>query len=279
MNRPGEIGELADLLQPQMAILCDICNAHRESFSSLEDIAREKAALAGQVPPSGKVILDCDSEWYSLMRSVTRARIVTTSFGSEADYAGQPITDGVLRVNGYDYTMPLPGEHIMRNALRAIALGLELGLRPDRIAEGLRRFEAAPMRWQEVEIRSVSFINDAYNANPLSMRAGLRTLAGLSAGGAKWAVIGGMRELGDVEAEEHAALGRFIDDLDLDGVVAVGGLAGMISCERVESFFQCGDAAAAAEVLKENLKAGDHVLVKASRGERLEQVLELFREM
>jgi UDP-N-acetylmuramoyl-tripeptide--D-alanyl-D-alanine ligase len=192
---------------------------------------------------------------------------------------GKPVSGDVLRVNGVDYAMPLPGEHIMRNALRAIALGLELGLAPEAVAEGLGRFRNAPMRWQESEIDGIRFINDAYNANPLSMRAGLRTFATLPGEGRKWAVVGGMLELGDTEAEEHAALGRFIDELPLDGVIAVGEPGRMIRCEKTAQFHHCGAATDAALMLKENLSEGDRVLLKASRGIRLEQVLERFKEL
>ncbi len=279
MNHPGEIGELADLLQPNVAILTDICNAHRESFSSLEAIAREKARLAERVPSTGWVVLDRDSEWYGMVRRHTCARVVSISLAGEADYTGRPLGDGVMNVNGCDYEMPLPGEHIMRNALRAIALGSELGATPEQIAEGLRRFRAAPMRWQQTEIDGIRFINDAYNANPLSMRASLRTLSNLAGGGKKWAVLGGMRELGEVEAEEHAALGRFIVELKLDGVITVGGLGRMITCQGMDQFFHSDNAADAARILKSNLTTGDHVLLKASRSEQLEKVLECFREM
>lgn len=279
MNRPGEIGELGYLLQPKIAIITDIGNAHREQFASLEEIAREKAKLAERVPPSGLVILDRDSEWYAMMHHQITANVVSVSFEGLADYVGRHVCPGVMNVNGFDYVMPLPGEHIMRNALRAIALCLELGMKPAVISEGLRCFRNAPMRWQEEEIDGVRFVNDAYNANPLSMRAGLRTFSNLEGAGRKWVVVGGMLELGDTEAEEHAMLGKFIDELPLDGVIAVGESARLIRCEKTAQFHHCGEATDAARILKENLSEGDRVLLKASRGIRLEQVLERFKEM
>lgn len=278
MNHAGEIAELSYLLQPKIAILTDICNAHRENFSSLEEIAREKSKLAERVPDSGMVVLDRDSEWYTLVRRHTCAQVISVSYGGIADYVGRPVSNGVMNVNGYDYVMPLPGEHIMRNALRAIALSHELGLRPEQIAEGLLRFRNAPMRWQESEIDGIQFINDAYNANPLSMRAALRTFADLTGEGSKWAVIGGMRELGETSEEEHAALGRFIRELKLDGVIVVGELARPVLPGRDSGFQFCENAADAAQILKRNLKAGDRALLKASRGEQLEQVLDCFKE-
>ena len=279
MNRPGEIGMLSDLLQPKMAILTDICNAHRAQFPSLEAIASEKARLAESVPRSGLVILDRDSEWYALMCQCTHAEVVSVSFEGKADYVGRKVDERIMNVNGADYTMPLPGEHIMRNALRVIALASEIGMAPPEISEGLAKFKAPPMRWQMVELNGIRFINDAYNANPLSMRASLSTFSGLPDGGRKWAVVGGMRELGDTAEEEHAALGPFIDGLALDGVIVVGELARSIARESTDAFFHCADADQAAIILRERLHAGDYVLLKASRGEQLERVLKHFKEM
>jgi len=278
MNRPGEIAVLADMLQPDMGILTDICNAHRENFQSLEEIAREKAELAWRIPSTGTVILDQGSEWYSLMDYHTCASVVTISLEGSADYVGFVSDASVLSVANHEFTMPLPGEHIMKNALRAIALGLELGMAPAEVAEGLRKFKLPPMRWEESEVRGVKFINDAYNANPLSMRANLQTFVDLPGGGGKWAVVGGMRELGETSEAEHAELGRFIDGLGLDGVIAVGELGKSIVCNGTDRFFHTMEAAEAAQILNEHLHAGDCVLLKASRGERLEQVLEYFKE-
>ncbi|WP_372806924.1 UDP-N-acetylmuramoyl-tripeptide--D-alanyl-D-alanine ligase [Pontiella sp.] len=278
MNRPGEIGALAYLLQPKIGIVTDIGNAHRERFHSLEAIAREKMKLVERVPGSGTVILDRDSPWYAMMRAHTCARVRTVSLEGIADYVGRKVSDGVMNVNGHNYAMPQPGEHVMRNALRAIALGLELQLAPAEIADGLRNFKAPSMRWQESEIAGVQFINDAYNANPLSMRASLRTFARLPGGHHRWAVVGGMRELGAIADEEHLALGEFIDHLDLDGVVAVGELGRQIVCRNTKHFYHCADPAEAASILKDQLSAGDRVLLKASRGERLELVLKHFTE-
>lgn len=278
MNHVGEIGPLAGLLRPKIGIMTDIGNAHRENFKSLEEIAREKTRLVERVPHVGKVILDRDSEWYTLMRKHTCASVVTISLGGVGDYAGRPVGGGVMKVNGFNYAMPLPGEHIMRNALRAIALGLEMGMEPAEVAEGLRKFKLPPMRWEESDVRGIKFINDAYNANPLSMRANLKTFSNLPGAGKKWAVMGGMRELGTTTEQEHVDLGRFIDGLHLDGVIVVGELGQLIVCKGTDRFFHTEEAAEAAQILKDHLKEGDRVLLKASRGEHLEKVLDYFKE-
>ena len=134
------------------------------------------------------------------------------------------------------------------------------------------------MRWEESEVHGIQFINDAYNANPLSMRANLRTFAALPGAGKKWGVVGGMRELGETSDPEHADLGRFIDGLGLDGVITVGELGSAIACRGTDRVFHASETAGAAQILKDHLQPGDRVLLKASRGERLEQVLEYFKE-
>lgn len=279
MNHAGEIGPLTDLLQPTIGIVTDIGSAHREHFDSLEEIALEKSRLVERIPESGMVILDCDCEWHALMRKNVSGRVVTVSLGGTADYVGCPIGSNVLRVNDFDYTLPLPGEHIMRNALRAIVLGLELEMEPADVAAGLRKFKLPPMRWETSEVRGIKFINDAYNANPLSMRANLQTFSDLPGTGQKWAVLGGMLELGDTVDQEHAELGRFIDRLQLDGVIVVGEVGQLILCKGAGHFFQTLEAGEAAQILENNLSSGDRVLLKASRGVRLEQVLEVFKEI
>ena len=135
------------------------------------------------------------------------------------------------------------------------------------------------MRSEISEIDGVGFINDAYNANPLSMRANLQTFSDLPGAGRKWVVVGGMLELGDTTEKEHAELGRFIDRLQFDGVVAVGELGRFIACNGAQPFFQTLEAGDAARILKDNLTPGDRVLLKASRSVQLEQVLEYFKEM
>jgi UDP-N-acetylmuramoyl-tripeptide--D-alanyl-D-alanine ligase len=173
-------------------------------------------------------------------------------------------------VNGFDYTMPLPGEHIMRNALRAIALGLELGLAPVEIAAGLQKFKLPPMRWETSEIDGIGFINDAYNANPLSMRAALSTFAELPCTGRKFVVLGGMRELGAQSESEHRELGAFVDALNFDGVITIGELGSKIVCNGITGIGK----ATAVDILRDQLRSDDKVLFKASRGEQLETILE-----
>lgn len=249
MNHPGEINRLASLLKPEWAVLTDIGKAHIEFFQSLEKIAEEKASLLAH---ADNALLDETSEWFELFKSKCKGRIVP--FGKEP----------------FDFIAPLPGEHMIRNCRRAAALGLQLGLSHQAVQCGLDAFKPAPMRWERTLHSGIVFINDAYNANPLSMRASLKTFAAMSCEGRRFAVLGGMRELGGTAADEHRELGQFVDTLKLDGVITVGAPGAQIVCDGMIGLSKTD----AVEVLRTHLRSGDVVLFKASRGERLETVLE-----
>jgi UDP-N-acetylmuramyl pentapeptide synthase len=257
MNHPGEIDRLAGLLKPDWAVLTDIGKAHIEFFPfdpaqgrhPLEKIAEEKAALLAH---ADNALLDETSEWFGLFKSKCKGRIVP--FGKEP----------------FEFTAPLPGEHMVGNCRRAAALGLALGLSPEAVQSGLNAFKPAPMRWERTLHNGIVFINDAYNANPLSMRAALATLAQLPCEGRRFAVLGGMRELGETAEAEHRELGQFVDTLKLDSVITIGEAGSQIVCRGMVGV----DKSAAVDILRTHLRAGDVVLFKASRGERLETILE-----
>jgi len=257
MNHPGEIEPLASLLEPDWAVLTDIGKAHIEFFpfdpaqgrQPLEQIAEEKAAL---LPHADNALLDETSEWFDLFHSKCDGHVVM--FGKEP----------------FAFTPPLPGEHMVSNARRAAALGLALGLSPEAVQAGLSAFKSAPMRWERILHKGIIFINDAYNANPLSMRAALTTFAQLPCEGRRFAVLGSMRELGAQSEAEHRELGQFVGTLKLDGVITIGESGAQIICDGMLGV----EKSAAFETLRTRLRAGDMVLFKASRGERLETILE-----
>jgi UDP-N-acetylmuramoyl-tripeptide--D-alanyl-D-alanine ligase len=249
MNHPGEIDRLASLLKPNWAVLTDIGKAHIEFFQSLEKIAEEKAALLAHAESA---LLDETSEWFDLFRSKCTGRVVP--FGAEP----------------FAFDAPLPGNHMISNVRRAVALGKALGLSPEAIQSGLNEFRPAPMRWERTLHNGIVFINDAYNANPLSMRAALTAFAEMPCEGRRFAVLGGMRELGDREAAEHRELGLFLDALGLDRVITVGNAGAQIVCDGILGV----DKSETVDLLRTHLRSGDAVLFKASRGEQLETVLD-----
>ena len=250
MNHAGEIAALANILKPDWAALTDIGKAHIEFFGSVEKIAEEKASLLRYAK---NVVLDETSEWFSLFKkSAGGARILT--FGDAP----------------FPFHLSLPGAHIVRNARRAAALGEALGLTTAEIQRGFDSFTPGSMRWERSEKNGVVFINDAYNANPLSMRAALTAFAELPCAGKKYAVLGAMRELGNSSSAEHRELGTFVDELKFDGVITVGDAGAKIICRSFAGLSHD----ATADFLRERLTAGDMVFLKASRGEKLEKILE-----
>ncbi len=282
MNHAGEIAHLCDILQPLCGVVTSIGEAHLEALGSVEAIAAEKISLLAALPEEGVALVDVDSPWKEQMIERTRARKVTCSLRTRADYTGQPagasgerlrIMDAV-RNDVFEVVLPLPGTHMMRNVLQAAGVAREFGLSAEEIEAGLQAFAPAPMRWERMRVGTWLVINDAYNANPLSMRSSIKTFARMEVPIEKWLVLGGMNELGDGEARAHRDLGVFIASLGVHGVITVGEKARWIH-ETVSAgdTVHVDSAAEAAAMIRERGGAGAGILVKASRGDRLEAVI------
>lgn len=286
MNRPGEIAQLTDLLRPQYGVMTTVGMAHSEYFASVEAIAHEKASMLRALPNDGFAVLACDEEWFDLFARSTRARVCTVAIGGHADYRGELDAEGhILNIEGpnakIDFRLPVPGHATARNALLAVATALELGIAADTVMDGIARFKPLPMRWNESSVGGVLFVNDAYNANPVSMRSALETFFRMKCAGRRWAVLGGMRELGGDSESAHLELGSIVSQR-ADVLIAVGECRDMIARgARAEGMvsqnvFECESCRDAAAILDERAEAGDAVLLKASRAARLERVLEQF---
>jgi UDP-N-acetylmuramoyl-tripeptide--D-alanyl-D-alanine ligase len=288
MNHPGELATLCDILRPSWGVITNVGPVHLEFFKSVLDIAREKATVLRRLPEDGTAVLSRDDLYFDILRAAAPCRIVTTAVSGEADYEGRVLSssDGrfsvLERATGEqsEFTVPLPGEHVIKDALFAIVVGRGNGVPWNDIKSALTRYAPLPMRWNRVTIDGVQVINDAYNANPMSMRAALDAFIHTPVRGRRWLVLGGMRELGEAAKDEHVTLGLEIAKGDWAGLIVVGWLGEGIAegAETSGAFrgriIRCADPAAAASILKENIVAGDAVLLKASRGEQLEKVLE-----
>ncbi|MFJ5830283.1 UDP-N-acetylmuramoyl-tripeptide--D-alanyl-D-alanine ligase [Streptomyces sp. NPDC093089] len=294
----GHIRYLTGLTPPRIGLVLNVGTAHIGEFGGREQIAEAKGELVEALPSAeegGVAVLNADDPLVRAMASRTKARV--TLFG-EADEAavraenvhltesGQPSFRLHTPTGCSDVTLRLYGEHHVSNALAAAAVAHELGMPVEEIATALS--EAGTLsRWRmEVTERpdGVTVVNDAYNANPESMRAALRALAAMgraaqARGARTWAVLGKMAELGDASLVEHDAVGRLAVRLNVSKLVAVG--------DREASWLQLGaynegswgeesvhvsDAQAAVDLLRSELRPGDVVLVKASRSVGLEQV-------
>ncbi|MBT7065547.1 MAG: UDP-N-acetylmuramoyl-tripeptide--D-alanyl-D-alanine ligase, partial [Verrucomicrobia bacterium] len=177
----------------------------------------------------------------------------------------------------------LPGIHQVRNLLLAVAVAREAGVSWEGIRAGIEAFESMPMRWTQEDVGGIRVINDAYNANPLSMRAALETFHDLPVEGGRWLALGDMLELGDAAAEAHRVLGRRVAEGTWAGLVTVGALAAGIGAAAQAAGWRgvlthCATAAEAGAWLCERLGGGDALLLKGSRGMHLESIVSLIGE-
>jgi UDP-N-acetylmuramoyl-tripeptide--D-alanyl-D-alanine ligase len=287
----GNIAALAAIATPSIAVVLNVGTAHLGEFGSREAIAATKAELPQSVPPSGAVILNADDPAVAAMAEQTAARVVRVSRSPGADvWAGAVTLDGLARPRftlhaggdqvdrQIDIALAVHGDHQVSNALCAAAVGLECGASLEQVATALAAAGPVSKRRMQVVTRAdgVTVINDAYNANPDSMRAGLEALAWMGREGRgqrrSWAVLGEMAELGDDAIDEHDNIGRLAMRLDVSRLIVVGTgrtMSAMHHGAVMEGSWgpevtMVADADAALALLRAELQPADVVLVKAS---------------
>jgi UDP-N-acetylmuramoyl-tripeptide--D-alanyl-D-alanine ligase len=290
-NHPGELAPLVKMIQPAFGVITNIGREHLEFFGDVAGVAQEEGRLAELLPADGKLFVDGDNEWTEKIVQRTRAKIVRVGLGKKNDWNADKIRldkNGVtFRVEAPqaefsgEYRVNLLGRHQATNALFAIAAGEELGLARDEIRDGLVACQPAKMRLQFWEANGVRVLDDAYNANTDSTIAALETLCDLPLQGRRVAVLGDMEELGAHSEAAHAEVGRRVAELEIGQLFTIGkmsavtagaardaGLTRVIEFENVE---------VAMKAIKNFLKTGDVVLLKASRASRLERIAEALR--
>ncbi|OSZ57034.1 UDP-N-acetylmuramoyl-tripeptide--D-alanyl-D-alanine ligase [Streptomyces pharetrae CZA14] len=292
----GHIRYLTGLTPPRIGLVLNVGSAHIGEFGGREQIAQAKGELVEALPEDGTAVLNADDPYVRAMASRTKAKVLLFGEADEADVraenvrltdTGQPSFTLHTPSGCSDVTMRLYGEHHVSNALAAAAVAHELGMSAEEIATALS--EAGSLsRWRmEVTERpdGVTVVNDAYNANPESMKAALRALAAMGKGRRTWAVLGKMAELGDESLAEHDAVGRLAVRLNVSKLVAVGGreaawlqLGAYNEGSWGEESVHVSDAQAAVDLLRSELRPGDVVLVKASRSVGLESVAQALLE-
>ncbi len=272
---PGHIAALARAVPPRIGVVLNVGSAHLGEFGSVAAIAAAKGELVEALPAHGVAVLNADDPAVRAMAGRTAARVVLVGQAADATIsardlrldAGRPRFRLVTPAGSAPVALALVGAHHVGNALAAAAVALELGGTPDGVAAALGAATPAS-RWRmEVTDRpdGVTVINDAYNANPDSMRAALEALTAVGAGRRTWAVLGRMGELGDEAAAAHAGVAAAARRLGVDELVAVdspdyGAARAVAGIDE------------AAELLRAELRPGDVVLVKASRAAGLEKL-------
>ncbi|HEX9046534.1 MAG TPA: UDP-N-acetylmuramoyl-tripeptide--D-alanyl-D-alanine ligase [Verrucomicrobiae bacterium] len=290
-NHPGELAPLVSLVQPRSGIITNIGREHLEFFGDVAGVAREEGALAEGLPAEGTLFLIGDSEWADRLAARTRAKVVRVGFGEKNDWRATKVR---LDKNGAtfqvaapeadfsgEYRVNLLGRHQVANALLAIGSGKEHGLGRAEIQRGLAECQPPKMRMQFWEAGGVRVLEDCYNANADSMRAALETLCDLPLQGRRVAVLGDMAELGAWTEAAHAEIGKRAAELQVGQLFTVGQNAAVTAkaardagLTRVIEFVE---VEAAVRAVKNFLKPGDVVLLKASRSSRLERIAETLK--
>ena len=295
ISRPGELAHLRDILRPDLAVITRIGPVHAEFFESVHAIAEEKATLLAALPGDGFAVLDRDDEFYPVLRARCAAPVITCSLRQrEVDYAGDLQADGHLWVceaaTGETSVLPVPPptSYMAETVLRAVAVARRCGAAWADMAAALARVQPVGMRWAVSDWHGITIINDGYNANPISVRAAARAYLEWPVRGRRFLAVGPMLELGRLEAREHEAWGRHLAAGQWAGVallpwkvtngapdpatqaLAAGLQAGGWPAEKM---CLAPDAAAAAAWLQARCRAGDALLLKASRDVRIESVL------
>ena len=287
MNHPGEIAELVGIASPQHAVITNVGVAHIEFLGTRERIAREKSILAESVPEEGTVVLNANDDFTEWITDRCRAQVLTVGFENGQIRAlelkhgpdGEEFTLATRNEKVRVY-LPVPGEHMVLNALQATGIGLAFGLSLAECAAGLAKTTLPSGRLQVKALGGISIVNDAYNANPDSMIAALRTVANLPANGRRVAALGAMGELGQESLVGHERVGKAAAEHGFDVLIAVGERAypiarsavayGLTESRMVKTNVE------AADVLNAILEPGDLLLLKGSRSAAIDQIIPLL---
>ena len=288
MNHPGEIEVLAEIGQPDAAVITHIGTAHIEHMKTREAIAAEKASLPAAVASDGFCVMPQSYDFYSFVSDTVACEMVGVGFDVGEVQAHEVVsvsggrTEFLLSSKFGDdakVSLPVRGRHMVMNGLLAAAVGFKRGISAADISERLSNVEMTGGRLQERIINGVTVLDDSYNANPDSMLAALHAVKEEVVSGRKVAVLGFMGELGEHEESEHRVLGERVVAMGVDTLVTVGARASLIN-EGAASLagenLNFNDHEAAAEYLRGHVAAGDLLLVKGSRAAAMEKVITLL---
>lgn len=288
MSHPGEIELLAEIARPDIAVITNIGAAHLEFMQSREAIAKEKGMLAESLPQDGWLIMPKEDEFTESICGRTGARVMTVGI-SCGDLRAENLLETskgtrfqIVSSDGktVEAEIAVPGRHMVVNALFAAAVGQILDVGGEETVRGLAAAQLTGGRLQLSSINGVDILDDSYNANPDSMRAALRTLAGLPCEGRRVAALGVMAELGAHAEREHRALAVEVNRAGVDVLVTIGELPALIgeglgNGIEVWNFADCGQGG---RFLKDCLEPGDLLLVKGSRSAGMEGVINRLKD-
>jgi len=292
MSHPGEISALARIALPNQAVVTNVAPVHLESFDSIAGIARAKYELIEALPHGGTAVLNADDEYVSQFGRDFKGKVVL--FGLKAAVVPADVRAENIEVLGAEGTRfdlvsyevrqavqsPLLGKHNIYNVLAAAAVALEHGITPSEIAAALPSLQPADKRGQVVQLGNITVLYDCYNSSPKALMAALDTLAAMPAR-RRIVVAGEMLELGATGEELHRECGRYMAGNKVDFLLGVRGLAKPMVEAAGEAGIKAEFVATpeeAGEWLAREAREGDVVLLKASRGVKLEKALETWQQ-
>ncbi len=283
-NSPGEIHRLSMTVEPDIAVITNIGASHLERLGNLDNVFQEKRSIVDGMHRGGILITNADDPKFSKLRSNKSYRIVTFGIKRGIVKAENIRWDSnacaSFKVGHTEFHLNVPGVHNVYNALAAIAVAISLRMPKTLIAKSLEKFHAADMRMEIRQGAGFKIVSDCYNANPSSTRMALQTVGSLDVPCRKIAVLGDMLELGDDADKWHREIGELVPKMHFDLLLTLGRLSentqrGAISAGMDEKAARHFDSAESLEeFLSENVRFGDVVLVKGSRGMKMERIVE-----
>lgn len=289
MRGAGQIAYLAKIAKPSIGVITNIHMSHIELLGSMDAIADAKGELLDFLPSDGAAILNADDAYFKHLSGRAKCRVV--SFGESPRADVRAVSSGIdakgcchfdvaTPAGSFEVHIHVPGEHNIKDALAAIAVGEELGISHEDIRKALSGFKAPEKRSNVIPSRrGYVVIDDTYNASPASVASAVKTLSMMD-GDRKVAVLGDMLELGDHSIEAHLQIGRAVNDYGIDLLVAVGELAKLIARGAIDAGMSISavsefeDSAQAAKEISSKLHERDVVLVKGSRAMKMERIVE-----
>lgn len=288
MSHAGEITALGKIAQPDIGVVTNVGPVHLEYFESIAGIARAKYELIESLPPNGTAVLNLDDEYVSQFGRDFSGKVIFYGKSGAADVRAENIRSLGLEGTEFEVVvgscretarMPLVGEHNVLNALACVAVALERGISPSEAVAALADLHPSDKRGEVLHFGGVTVVNDCYNSNPKALAAMVDAIAQMPAK-RRIVVAGEMLELGPTGEEMHRESGSYIAEKGIDLLIGVRGLAkatveGARSAGSKAEFFDTPESAGA--WLAEHTKSGDLVLLKASRGVKLEKALEIWK--
>ncbi len=282
MNHAGEIAELTAIAAPDYGVITNIGVAHIENFGSRRGIFRAKMEVTEGMNFSGILVVNGDDDMLRTLPGKIPQRVVTFGRDRTCDITAsqiETVRDGVTFVARHQrFNIHMPGKHNVYDAMAAICLGEILGMTPEEMSRGVGQCTGEANRMQLTESEGIVYINDAYNANPVSMKAAIDTLVSIPTDGRRIAVLGDMYELGDSAEEMHREIGKYCATCGVDILVVAGQHAKAMIDEAIDSgldgnCYSAADAIEAAAIVSKLVRIGDTLLFKGSRAMRMEDCM------